>query len=113
MSGHQSWRQVREAQLTGDHAQGEYLSNRRMMTFGEEVRRRREARGMTQADLAARLKRSVQAVDRLEFGDLPVTASLLRALNTALGCELDPRDVAEPSPAPASYHECAAPRQMQ
>ena len=55
---------------------------------GERVREAREAAGLTQRDLAARMGTSQAAVARLEAGGTGATLTTLHRVATALGLEL-------------------------
>ena len=59
------------------------------MTFGEAIRARREAMGMTQQELAARLYVSRQTVSRWESGSRCPDLIMSKKLAMILGISMD------------------------
>ena len=64
------------------------------MAFSENLRRLRDARYMTQAELAEKARLSRVTITRLESGATPPLARTVRQLAAALGVE--PRELAAP-----------------
>lgn len=65
-----------------------YAAAQLAANVGERVREAREAAGLTQRDLAARMGTSQAAVARLEAGGTGATLTTLHRVATALGLEL-------------------------
>lgn len=59
-----------------------------MQNIGERIADLREAQGMTQSELAGRLKTTQSAIARLESGRQNISAEMLKKLNKALGKNL-------------------------
>ena len=59
------------------------------MIFGENLRRARRARGLTQRELAARLQYSEKSVSKWESGGAVAPSSLLPSLADILACRID------------------------
>lgn len=70
------------------------------MNIAETIRQAREARGLTQEDLAERCQVSRQAVSKWEVGVSVPTPENLKILEEALGVSLETEEGAAPSPAP-------------
>lgn len=62
-----------------------YEATRLVLEVGERVRDAREAAGLSQRDLAARMGTSQAAVARLEAGGTGATLTTLQKVATALG----------------------------
>lgn len=62
-----------------------YAAARLALDFGEKVRGAREAAGLSQRDLAARMGTSQAAVARLEAGGVGSTLTTLQRVADALG----------------------------
>lgn len=62
-----------------------YAAARLALEFGEKVRDAREAAGLSQRDLAARMSTSQAAVARLEAGGVGSTLTTLQKVADALG----------------------------
>lgn len=62
-----------------------YAAARLALEFGEKVRDAREAAGLSQRDLAARMGTSQAAVARLEAGGVGSTLTTLQRVADALG----------------------------
>jgi len=58
--------------------------------FGQVLRARREKAGLTQKELAGRMKASLSAVKKLEHGDH--VPSLLTVMLLCRGLDMEPRD---------------------
>ena len=56
------------------------------MIFGENLRRARRARGLTQRELAERLQYSEKSVSKWESGENPPRRRLLPVIAQALNC---------------------------
>lgn len=61
-----------------------YAATRLALAFGEKVRDAREAAGLSQRDLAARMSTSQAAVARLEAGGVGSTLTTLQKVAAAL-----------------------------
>ncbi len=61
-----------------------YAESRRAMDVGERVRQAREAAGLSQRQLAARVGTSQAAVARLEAGSVGATLTTLQRVGTPL-----------------------------
>ena len=67
---------------------GTYEAGRLALNVGERVRDAREATGLSQAELAARMGTSEAAVAKLEAGDAGATITTLQKVATALGLRI-------------------------
>lgn len=67
---------------------GAYESTRLVLDVGERVRYEREAAGLGQRQLAARMGTSQAAVARLEAGGVGATLTTLQKVATALGLKV-------------------------
>ncbi|MFD5461763.1 multiprotein-bridging factor 1 family protein [Kitasatospora sp. NPDC127059] len=98
MSERTSWRAMREEILNRPGAGAAYEAARIRFELGEKVRLRREALGMTQAQLAAATGMQQPAVARFEAGGTMPTIVVLERFAGALGMrltvELEPLDKA-------------------
>jgi ribosome-binding protein aMBF1 (putative translation factor) len=65
-----------------------YESTRLALDFGEKVRDAREAAGITQRELAARMGTSQAAVARLEAGGVGATLTTLQKVAAALDLKI-------------------------
>ena len=65
-----------------------YEATRLAITVGEQIRDAREAAGLTQRELAARMGTSQAAVARLEAGGVGPTLTTLQKVATALELKL-------------------------
>ncbi|MEU8922674.1 helix-turn-helix transcriptional regulator [Kitasatospora sp. NPDC048545] len=88
MSERASWRAVREEILNRPGAGAAYEAARIRFELGEAVRLRREALGMTQAQLAAATGTQQPAVARFEAGGTMPTIMILERYAEALGMRL-------------------------
>lgn len=95
MAKHSEWAELRNRRMGESGAHDEYLVARMAVRLGMEIRRLREERGSSQAELAevAGVDRSVVA--NCEAGgmvpSLPVLGRLARALDAELVVEVRPR----------------------
>ncbi|MER7579140.1 helix-turn-helix transcriptional regulator [Kitasatospora sp. NPDC097691] len=96
MSERTSWRSMREEILNRPGAGAAYEAARIRFELGETVRLRREALGMTQAQLASVTGMKQPAIARFEAGGTMPTIVVLERLAEALGMrltvELEPLD---------------------
>ncbi|GAA1408766.1 hypothetical protein GCM10009639_58900 [Kitasatospora putterlickiae] len=96
MSERTSWRAMREEILNRPGAGSSYEAARIRFQLGETVRLRREALGMSQAQLATAAGMHQPAVARFEAGGTMPTIVVLERLASALGMrltvELEPLD---------------------
>ncbi len=86
--GRQRWADVQEALLHDPATRIGYESARQAFLIGEKVRRARESRGISQAELARRMGTTQPAIARLEAGGVDPRLDTLRRLGEALGVEL-------------------------
>jgi len=64
------------------------LSDEILQTIGAEVRRRREAAGLSMDELAQRAELHKNYINRIELGQADFSVSALWSVAAALGCEL-------------------------
>ncbi|MFE2911096.1 helix-turn-helix domain-containing protein [Kitasatospora indigofera] len=88
MTERTSWREMREEILGRPGAGAAYEAARIRFELGETVRLRREALGMTQAQLAAEAGMQQPAVARFEAGGTMPTIVVLERLAIALRMRL-------------------------
>ncbi|GGV15798.1 hypothetical protein GCM10010495_32320 [Kitasatospora herbaricolor] len=88
MTERTSWREMREGILGRPGAGAAYEAARIRFELGETVRLRREALGMTQAQLAAEAGMQQPAVARFEAGGTMPTIVVLERLALALQMRL-------------------------
>lgn len=95
---HRSWAAIKRERLADSEAQAAYEAAGRAIALGEQVRRLREVRGMSQVELARRMGTVQSAIARIEAGGvdpkLDTLERLSRALNADLVIELRPREPA-------------------
>jgi ribosome-binding protein aMBF1 (putative translation factor) len=82
------WEQVRGDRLASPAAGAGYQRARRALELGEQIRRLREARGISQAELGRRIGSTQPAIARLEAGRVSPTLETLDRVAAALGVEL-------------------------
>lgn len=82
------WAAVRDRRMAEPGAQEAYLATKLAFDLGASVRELRQARGMTQKELAAAAGMSQPAVARFEAGGTVPTIALLERLAAALDAEL-------------------------
>lgn len=82
------WAELREEALAHPEAQDAYEATRIRYELGRAVRERREALGMTQAQLAEAAGLQQPAVARFEAGGTMPTLPLLERFASALGLRL-------------------------
>ena len=61
--------------------------SRALQTFGDNLRRERMARGLTQQRLAELVALNPRTVQKIEAGDITILVTTRLRLRTALGCE--------------------------
>ena len=83
-----TWSQLRKERLELPAAHAGYERARRSFEIGSRVRELRTERGLTQAQLAARVGTSQSALARLEAGGVEPRISTLEAIGNALGVKL-------------------------
>ena len=88
MKSRRSWAAIKQEALAEPAVQAGYEAARRAFELGEQVRRLREARGISQAELARRLATSQSAIARLEAGGVDPKLATLDRLSRALGADL-------------------------
>lgn len=88
MNDRRSWAELRDEIVAHPEAREAYEAARIRFELGREVRLRREALGMTQAQLAQAAGLQQPAVARFEAGGTMPTLPLLERLAAALGTRL-------------------------
>lgn len=95
MSERTDWSAQRERRMTEPGAAEAYLATKLAFELGRRVRRLREHRGWTQADLAQTSGMTQSAIARFEAGGtvptLPVLYRLAEALDADLAITVSPR----------------------
>jgi ribosome-binding protein aMBF1 (putative translation factor) len=95
MSGNKTWRELRAERERSPDYRAAYDRARQAYEIGERVRELREARGLSQKDLAQRMGTTQSVVARLELGGAEPRFETLervaRALDSDLVVELRPR----------------------
>jgi HTH-type transcriptional regulator/antitoxin HipB len=88
MSQRCTWDELRAERLSHPEARQAYDGARRAFYLGEEVRRLRSERGLSQRELAERMGVSQSVVARLEAGGVEPRLTTLDRVARALGAEL-------------------------
>ena len=91
MSERESWNDLRERRMDSPATQAAYDQARSAYEIGRMVRELREARGLSQRELAARMGTTQSVVGRLEAGGSRPTIVTLDRVATALGVRLEVR----------------------
>jgi ribosome-binding protein aMBF1 (putative translation factor) len=97
MNARTSWASVRDRRMSSPAAKAGYERARRAFELGAEVRRLRESKGMSQAELARRIGSTQPSVARLEAGGVAPTIDTLERIATALGLKLAVRFTKPPA----------------
>lgn len=84
-----AWSELRAERLGTPEARQAYAAAERAFCIGEEVRRLRMERGLSQHKLAARMGLTQSVIARLEAGAVEPRLSTLDRVAEALGVELD------------------------
>lgn len=82
------WKDLREERINEPGAEAGYRRAQLASEIGSRVRELRTSRGLTQAELAARIRSSQAAIARLEAGGVEPRLSTLDAIARALGAKL-------------------------
>jgi ribosome-binding protein aMBF1 (putative translation factor) len=88
MAGHAKWRDIRRQRETSPEYRAAYERAERAHVIGRRVRELREARGISQAELARRIGSSQSVIARLELGGAEPRFVLLERVAQALGAQL-------------------------
>jgi HTH-type transcriptional regulator / antitoxin HipB len=88
MTRQRTWNELRAERLAHPQARQAYETAMRAFYLGEEVRRLRADRGLSQQELADRMGVSQSVVARLEAGGVEPRLSTLDRVAQALGVEL-------------------------
>lgn len=88
MSKRRAWNELRTERLAHVEARQAYDTAMRAFSIGEEVRRLRSHRGLSQQELAERMGVSQSVVARLEAGGVEPRLRTLDRVAQALGVEL-------------------------
>ena len=91
MSERESWNDLRERRMDSPAARAGYEQARSAYEIGRMVRELREARGLSQRELAARMGTTQSVVGRLEAGGSRPTIVTLDRVADALGLRLEVR----------------------
>ena len=89
MSRRRTWSDLREERLSTPEARQAYWAAMRAFHIGEEVRRLRTERGLSQRELAERMGVTQSVVARLEAGGVEPRLSTLDRVAQALNVELE------------------------
>lgn len=88
MSKRKSWADIRDRRLAKPAARAGYERARRAFELAEQVRALREAKGISQSELARRIGSTQPAIARLEAGGVAPSIETLERIAHALGLEL-------------------------
>lgn len=91
MSERESWDELRERRMKSPAAKAAYERARAAYEVGRMVRELREARGLSQRELAERMGTTQSVVGRLEAGGSRPTIVTLERVAHALGLQLEVR----------------------
>ena len=103
MKKRESWSDLRDRRMKSAAAREGYEQARAGYEVGRMVRQLREARGLSQRELAKRMGTTQSVVGRLEAGGSRPTIATLGRVANALGLELEVRfKDAQSAPRPAT-----------
>jgi ribosome-binding protein aMBF1 (putative translation factor) len=88
MTTRQSWDEVRAARAQGPQRRRGYEKAGRAIRLAMEIRALREARGLSQRELAERVGTTQSAIARLEGGNISPSLPTLDKIAEALDAEL-------------------------
>jgi len=88
VSERQSWGRVKRGRKVSVARRAGYRRAKEAFEISERVRQARERRGLTQAELAARIGSTQPALARLEAGGVMPNLDTLHRIAEALGLEL-------------------------
>ncbi|MGC1513913.1 MAG: helix-turn-helix transcriptional regulator [Acidimicrobiales bacterium] len=88
MTGRQSWDEVKAARVQSPERRRGYEKTGRAIPLAMEIRALREARGLSQRELAERVGTTQSAIARLEGGNISPSLPTLDKIAEALGAEL-------------------------
>ena len=88
MAHRQSWTATKRERKASVPRRAGYRRAKKAFEIAERIRRARERRGMTQAELAARIGSTQPALARLEAGGVTPNLDTLQRIAEALGLEL-------------------------
>jgi transcriptional regulator with XRE-family HTH domain len=95
MSERESWNELRERRLTDPAARAAYEQANAAYEVGRMIRELREARQLSQRELAARIGTAQSVVGRLEAGGSRPTLATLERVAAALDLRLEIRFAAQ------------------
>lgn len=88
MTGRQSWDEVKAARVQSPERRRGHEKAGRAIRLAMEIRALREARGLSQRELAERVGTTQSAIARLEGGNISPSLPTLDKIAEALGAEL-------------------------
>jgi transcriptional regulator with XRE-family HTH domain len=88
MSEHKTWRQLRDERRERPAYRAAYARTKQSYEIGRKVRELREARGLSQAELAQRMGSSQSVIARLELGGAEPRFDTLQRVASALDLDL-------------------------
>jgi ribosome-binding protein aMBF1 (putative translation factor) len=88
MPGHTKWSDYKQRRGMTVESSAAYQQSRHAYELGRRLRELREARGLSQAELARRIGTTAAMVDRLELGGADPRMELLQRLSSALDADL-------------------------
>ena len=89
MSTRATWDELRRKRLEKPAARAGYENARLAYELGRQVRELREAKGLSQRQLAERMRTTQSVVARLEAGGSKPSLSTLERVASALGTSID------------------------
>lgn len=88
MTGRQTWDEVKAARVQSPERRRGHEKAGRAIRLAMEIRALREARGLSQRELAERVGTTQSAIARLEGGNISPSLPTLDKIAEALGAEL-------------------------